>query len=502
MQNLVETSSLREQSVQGGVWAATGAAVSSLIGFLSFLLLSSFLGPEVFGLMAMVEISLALAKRTMSSGLSEPLIQFQRLDPEHSDTLFWTLQVIALGLIAVMAGLSGAIGRFFMQEKLPVLITVASITLYIESCGLVPRALLARGFRFSDTAQAAIASELIGGFAAVAWVLSGGGVWSLVVQRLAGALVETTILWHKVTWRPRLRWSGKHFRQIWRFSGSRGLEGILVFIDQQIPRVILGRVTGPTELGYFVFARRVVENTVTIMNSPIQTTALTAFAIIQTDLNRVRRAHAEGVSLTTSVVFPACAGIALMAPYLVPPLLGENWTPSVLLLQVLVFATIRQSYHIWNTAVLRGLGKPQLVLAASLVRTVLIQVLIIFMLREGSLGTCIAILAGSCLSWPVAIGFVKRVTGTNLVSQLRPGAAPLLATAIMSIVVASLREPIATRFSSTMTPIILIATGVVVYFAGLACFGRAQLSRLAAIARSFARMTRLPFLSRNPVSPS
>src|SRR5262245_18219886 len=143
MQNLGATSDLREQSVQGGVWVATGAALSSFIGFLSFRVLSGFLGPEVFGLMAMVEASLALARRTLSNNLSVPLLQFQRLDPEHSDTLLWTLQVAALGLITVMAGLSGAIGRFSMQEKLPALSSVASITLYIESCGLVSRALLA-----------------------------------------------------------------------------------------------------------------------------------------------------------------------------------------------------------------------------------------------------------------------------------------------------------------------------------------------------------------------
>jgi O-antigen/teichoic acid export membrane protein len=500
MSNSGESPNLREQSIQGGAWAAIGAAGSSALSFVNFLLLSRFLGPETYGVMAMVEASLALGERLMSNGLSEPLIQMQRLDPDHSDTLFWTLQVFGLGSVAAMIGLSGVIGRYFMRGDLPLLIAAASVTLYLQACGLVPRALLARSFRFSDSAQAAVVSELLGGVAAIAWALTGHGVWSLVLQRIVADLVETMVLWRKAAWRPRMHWSARRFDELWRFSASRGLEGILGFVDQQVPRIILGRVAGPRELGHFVFARRIVENTVTLLNSPIKTTALSAFAVIQTDLDRVRRTYAEGVTLTTSAVFPACAGIALIAPYFVPLMVGERWGPSVLLLQLLVLASIRQSFHIWNTALLRGLGKPQLLLAASFVRTSVILTLIFLLLPWGAVGTCVAILAGSYLSWPVAIALVRRVTGIRAFAQLRPGAVPLLATAIMAAVVASLRQAIAARLSLTAAVAVLSAAGVMVYLAGLACFGREQLASFARIARSLGRMSGRPFLPRRPGS--
>jgi PST family polysaccharide transporter len=261
----------------------------------------------------------------------------------------------------------------------------------------------------------------------------------------------------------------------------------LGFIDQQIPRIILGRVAGATELGHFVFARRIVENSVTLLSTSVKDSALSAFAVIQTDLGRVRSAYAEGVSLTTTLVFPACAGIVFMAPQLVPLLVGERWVPAVLLLQLLVLASLRQCYHIWNNAVLRGLGKPHLLLASSMMRTLVIVVLVFLFLSGQSVGTCIAILAGSFLSWPIAIMFVKRVTGIGILNQLRPGAVPLLATAVMSAVLWIVRELISSRFSLGVTAGSLVATGVVAYVAALACFDRERFSSLLRIARSVAK---------------
>jgi PST family polysaccharide transporter len=226
---------LREQSIQGGVWAGIGAAGSSFISFVSFLLLSRFLGPEAFGLMAMVEATLALASRVMSSGLSEPLVQFQNLDAEHSDTLFWTLQAASLSLVAAMIALGSTLGRFFVQEELPALIVIASIALYIESCGLVPSALLMRSFRFFDSTQATILSESIGGVVAVLLALAGYGVWSLVFQRLVAAAVNSTLIWHKAGWRPGCAGRPNVFSELWRFSGSRGLEAFWVLSINRFP---------------------------------------------------------------------------------------------------------------------------------------------------------------------------------------------------------------------------------------------------------------------------
>jgi PST family polysaccharide transporter len=434
--------------------------------------------------MALVEVSLAFGQRLMQNGASEPLIQIPNLHPDHSDTMFWILQAFGAIGVASIAAVSGSMAAWFAQPDLAPLMIAASFSLYFQAAGLVPKALLARRFEFSQSAWASVAGEIAGGLAGLAAALTGWGVWSLVAQRLLAAFTETVELWRLTGWRPRFRWSRRCFNDLWLFSSSRILEGLLLFSDQHIPRIILGKVAGPLELGYFVFARRIVETTVTLLNSPIRTTALSAFAAMQTDIARVRRTYVEGVDVTTCLVFPSSFGMAAIAPYLVPAIAGAEWTPAVILLQVLVIASIRQSYHVWNGAVLRGLGKPHLLLLASAVRTVGIIAGVFLLLHWGALGVCIGVLAGSYLSWPIAMKYVQRVTQLSPLAQLRPGLTPFVAATIMVAVLTALSDAVAVRLPLTATVAVLILVGILVYTACLALFGRSQLLALVRIGRN------------------
>jgi PST family polysaccharide transporter len=274
---------------------------------------------------------------------------------------------------------------------------------------------------------------------------------------------------------------------MWAFSASRGLESVLLYIDQQAPRIILGRVAGAAELGQFVFARRIVENALMVLHQPIRSAALPMFSRIQTEPERVRRAYAEGVALSTSIIFPACAGLAMVAPVVIPLLAGPNWGAAVALLQLLVWGSFRQSFHIWNAALLRGLGKPQLLLWASLWRTVATLALVWLLLPYGAIGVCAALLAGAVLSWPVAMGFVRAVTGIGPLEQLRPGARPFVAMAVMIAALAAAR-PLAAPWLPVAAAAALIGLGIAVYFGSLALAGREEFGRLLAVARRVSRM--------------
>ncbi len=472
------TGDLRARSLRGGAWAAAGAAGASLAGLVSFLVLSRILGPEAYGLLAMIEVTLAFSQRLMTSGLSEPLIQMPEIRDEHADTLFWSLQLTALLLIAATLALSSFAGGFFHQSALPPLLRAASLALYFQATGLVPAALLARRFGFRDTATASVASEFAAGFTGITAALSGAGPWALVLQRITASAVQAGVLLVQARYRPQWRFSRAALADVWQFSASRGLDGMLGFLDQQVPRIVLGRVAGAVELGYFIFARRIAENTVQLFNAPIRVAAISTFAAIQTDLDRVRRTYAEGTALTASAILPASAGIALVAPYLVLLLAGPDWQPSVVLLQLLVIASIRQVFHVWNGALLRGLGRPALLLAASITRTIVLLVLIPIFLPWGAPGICVSILAAAFLSWPVAMVFVRKVSGMGVAWQLRSGRGPFLSTLLMAGAVLAFQHNAGARLDPLPALVLSVLIGAVIYAAAMSLLGRRELASL------------------------
>jgi O-antigen/teichoic acid export membrane protein len=307
---------------------------------------------------------------------------------------------------------------------------------------------------------------------------AGYGIWSLVLQRIVAAAMETGVLWLSISWRPRRIWSRAAFADVWQFGASRGLEGLLQYVDLHGPRIILGRVAGAAELGYFVLARRIIENTINVLLTPAKHAALPAFATVQTEMDRVRRGYASGVGLTTAIVIPACAGIGLVAPELIPLIAGAVWMPSVILLQILVLTAYRRAFHIWNAAVLRGLGRPGLLLYASFVRTFCILLGVYLLSPWGAVGTCVAIVAGQYVSWPIAMMFVRRITGLGVARQLRPGIAPLASVLLMAGAVTAVRVLQPAGVGPAPWVAVLIGTGVVTYGAAIWFLGREQCQEL------------------------
>jgi O-antigen/teichoic acid export membrane protein len=473
-----ELSDLQVRGIRGGVWSTGNAVASAALAFLNFAVLSRILGPESFGLMAMIDASLVLGQTLLATSFAESLVQIPRLRSEHKDTLFWTLQGLSGGLVLAAILLRGVVERFFVQEGLAQLLAATSLVLYLSATAAVPRALLVRELRFGATTQAAIVSGLVGGAIGLCLALTGQGVWSLVFLQLATAAVEMLILWWKSGWRPRARWSLSHFDELWRFSASRGLVNVLGYVDSHVPRIILGRVAGAAELGLFVFARRLLETAGDTLLRPIKDVAMPTFAEAQSDMKEARRVYCGGSRLTATVVFPAFAGIALMAPMLVPLVLGRRWIGAVPLIQLFALNACRKSFNVWNSSLLRGLGKPQWLLVGSGVRTLVTTALIFLLLRYSSIGVCLAMIIGNFVSWPLSMWYAARLTGLGQFVQIRQEAPAFGATLIMIAALLAIRRPIETYLPPWPAAATFAASGVGVYLASLAWLGRGDLVSL------------------------
>jgi O-antigen/teichoic acid export membrane protein len=479
-----DLSTLQMRGIRGGVWATVDQISSAALAFLNFVVLSRILGPESFGLMAMIDASLALGQTLLATSLAESLIQFPRLRSDHKDTLFWTLEGLSGGLVLVAILLSGAVETYFVQEGLGRLLAVTALVLHLRATGAVPRALLARELRFEAMAQASVVSGVVGGVVGLSLALAGQGVWSLVFMQLASAAAELLILWRKAAWKPRVHWSRTCFRELWRFSASRGMTNVLSYIDKHVPRIILGRVAGAAELGRFVFARNFIDTTADTMLSPIKDVAMPTFAQVQDNVAEARRLYCSGSRLTASVVFPSFAGLALIAPMTVPLVLGKRWIGVTPFIQLFALTAYRRSFNVWNSALLRGLGRPDLLLIGSAWRTLGTIALIVFLLRYGPIGVCVAMIIGSFISWPLGMRYAARLTGLGLGAQIREEAPAFGATLVMVAALLAIQGPIRAHLSPWIAAASFGMAGIGVYIAVLALIARADLIALCRLART------------------
>jgi PST family polysaccharide transporter len=423
------TLSLRR--ARGGLWAAAGSIGSAGLGLASFLVLSRLLGPEAYGIIAMVNAALGVGNAVMRTGLAEALVQREDLLPEHTDSLFWTLQALAAALTLALILASGLFEQFFQQPGLGTPLAAASLGLILAALAAVPRALLARRFAFDAVASAELSAEAAGGAVGIGMAVSGFGVWSLVGQQLAARLVEAAVAWMRAGWMPRPRWSRERLRELASFSVNRAAISLLHFADAQVPRFILGRAFGAEVLGHFYFARRLLEATEVVVLSPVRALAMPSFARVQDDREAVRRAYLDGIGVSAGVTFPLFGLMFALAPWFIPLLFGTDWTPATVVVQIYALSSFRRVMSAWNSSVLRGLGRPEWLLRTSIVRSAAMLLLTLALLRWQAAGAAAALLLANVIAWPVGARFVQRLTGIRMLEQLGQGRAALAAALLM-----------------------------------------------------------------------
>jgi O-antigen/teichoic acid export membrane protein len=320
---------LRQLAVDAVVWTGIRNWGSQASSFLVFLVLARLLPPEAFGLVAFAATLLAFAQIVINQGFALAIVQRERLDPEHIDTAFWTGIGLSLVLVAFVVGLAEPIAALAGEPELAPLLPWLSLGILLGSLSAVHVALLQRELRFRLLTLRTLVASTIGGLTGVAMALSGFGVWSLVGQQLTTMGVSVLVLWTSSDWRPGIRVSRTHFGDLFQFGISIVGSNIARFFARRSDRLLIGYLLGPAELGIYVIAFRTVDALIDLVNASLRQVAVPVFSRMQGDPTRLLRALYSATRTTSLVSFPAFAGLAALAPELVPALFGSQWEASI-----------------------------------------------------------------------------------------------------------------------------------------------------------------------------
>ncbi|XQQ05453.1 MAG: lipopolysaccharide biosynthesis protein [Leptolyngbya sp. IPPAS B-1204] len=424
--------SIREKAIQGVLWSALQNWGSQVGSLLVFFLLARLLTPEAFGLVAMANIFLAFMQIFLQQGFAQSLIQRQDLEPEHIDTAFWTNLAIGACLTAFGLTAAGWVAAQFQQPQLTPILQVLSLLFLITACGNVQQALLERAFNFRATATRALAATLVGGAAGIGLALAGFGVWSLVGQQVIQELTGVLVLWHASDWRPRFRVSLSHFWQLFHFGMPILGFNFLNFLNSRADDLLIGYFLGAVPLGYYSIAYRILGVMQQLLVQTSQQIALPTFSRLQSDLEQFRQAFYTATQLTSLIAFPIFLGVLVLAPELVVMLFGEQWTPSIPVLQVLSLAGIFQSISFFKSSVFMAMGKPSWSLWLSLLTVVLNLIGFSIAVRWGIVAVAAAFVIRGYVVFPIGQWAVSRLIHIPVLVYVKQFTVPLLSAITMA----------------------------------------------------------------------
>lgn len=426
---------LRQKAAKGVAWSAIENLGTQAIYFVVFLVLARLLQPEAFGLVSLAGVFISFMMVFADQGLSDAIVQRQELEPEHLDTAFWTNLGISALLTTITFAVAEPVAIFFKQPQLTPVIAWLSLNFLGSGFCSVQQSLLRRQLAFKALAVRSLVATSVSGIVGVVMAYLGFGVWSLVGQQLVGRLMTIIALWWVSDWRPGLKFSVKHFQDLFSFGINILGGSILVFFSVRSDDFLIGYFLGPVALGYYTIAYRLLIAMTQILSATIRQVALPMFSRLQQEPEQLQRAFFKATQLVSFITFPAFLGMAALAPEVIRNLFGEQWLPSAPVMQLLALSGIPQSVFTVSGLVLVAMGKPSWSLGIMFLSTAINVIGFMIAVRWGIVAVAASFAVRAYLVSPVQIWSIYKLLKIKVTTYFCQVVAPLSGALLMVVVV-------------------------------------------------------------------
>ncbi len=446
------------------MWIAASRVVISLVGLANTLVLARLLTPEDFGLVAIAMSVSMIVMAITELSLSQALVQNRDPNDAHYHTAF-TLNLIRSAVVGVLVfALSVPAAAFYDDDRLVALFMAIAASALIVGAFNPKLTAMSRDLIFWQEFATRSSDKVVGFIVALIVALVWRSYWALMIGVLAGQLTTLIMSYVIVPFRPRLRLT--KWRELISFSIWVGLGQAVNTINSRFDHLVLGYLLGNTQLGYYSVGDRLAVLPTREATQPVAQAVFPGFAKMADDPQRLRRAYQRAQSILTAVALPIGVGFAVAAEPVVLLVLGEQWLPSVMVIQFLASIFAVQTLATTVQPLAMGLGETRLLFDRSLISLVIrVPLTLIGLLTGGLVGLLWSRCVSGLIGLLINMVFVRRLIDLTLVQQLAVNARSLIGVAIMAIAVHVAGLPFDGTDAGTLAlkTLVMVATGAIVY---------------------------------------
>ena len=329
---------LKHKTVKALIWSFADKFGQQIVYLLSGIILARILSQSDYGLTGMLAIFIALSNVLLDSGFGGALIKKQNATQADYNAVFYFNVVTSVVLYVILYFCAPLIARFFNQPELVLLSRVLFLSILFNAFNLIQTLLLTKHLHFNQLAKLNLIALTGSAVAAVIVAVMGGGVWALVTQMVALSAFKSLLLWCFNAWRPSWGFSMKPLKEVFSFSSRMLLSGIINAVFNNIYSVIIGRAYHSVALGYYQIANKYQDIPVSVISNTFRTVALPVFSNVNHDNERLQRVLQKTNKSIAFVLFPVVLGLIIIARPLLIGLVGEKWSDSVPLFQILLLS--------------------------------------------------------------------------------------------------------------------------------------------------------------------
>lgn len=408
-------------------WSALESFGSTGASFVLSVVMARFLPPSAFGLVALMQIFVAVARVFVDSGMTEALVRRPHRAPAADSTAF--LLNVAAGVAAyiLLWLLAVPVAAFYGDPELVPLMRVICIGVPLNALCVVQTARLTSSMRFDRLFKVTGSAVLISGGVGVAMAAGGFGVWALVWQQVSMWGTRAALLWLVAPGLEGLRFSRDEARSLTSFSWKVMASSMLDTIWSHLNLLVIGKVFTSSQTGLYWRAQSFAVLPASVATGVVTRVAMPMFSRVGGRPERLRVMFGRVLGLSAWVVFPVMALMCALAAPIFSLLFTPEWAPAVPMFRILCLAGMLYPVHALNLCVLNVEGRSDLFLRLEVIKKLLAVAMLCVTVPAGILAVCRGVLAVSVICLGVNAWYSGGYVKWTLRAQLRFLAPPFFA---------------------------------------------------------------------------
>jgi O-antigen/teichoic acid export membrane protein len=466
---------LGRRVVVGARWMLVLRLVSMTCAWVTTIALARLLTPSEYGLAGMALIALGVITIFQESGLRAALIHRRERIQEAVDaaTAYTPFVGIFLCLLCVVG--APLAGLFFHRDEVTDLVRALGVVFLLRSISQVPSAVLERELMFARFTAVTVFGTVLELVVVLTLAASGAGAWSVIIGLIVLEACNALLLWPLCPLRPHpRRASMQELRSLLRYGRHMVGVNVSLFITTYVDMAVVGRFLGPAALGNYTLGFQTGKQAVSTVTYASNQVMFPAYAMLQEDPQRFRRAYLRSLRFITIISVPAGLGLAALSSEFIHVVYGEKWAPATPVLAIIALMGIVLSVSATMGEVLKAAGRPQLLFQTSSVQMALVVVTVLVAYRFGIAAVAGAVAVSMSVVALLAARYAGRILGLTPADWLRALWPSAVAGGIMVAGLVATKLAVATATSTDTLPMLvaLSVEGCVLYAVALRLVAR------------------------------
>ncbi|MFN3639297.1 MAG: lipopolysaccharide biosynthesis protein [Flavobacterium sp.] len=369
-----------KQTTQKNVkWSFIESISLKLVSFVLSIILARLLMPSDFGILAIVNVFYLMTSIFIDGGLKDAVIQKQNADEKDFSTMFWLNLGMASLLYVILFVAAPSIQQFYQIENLSFYIRIQSVTLIIESFGLIQIVKANRELNLKKITTSRIPASIISFLIGIYLAYQGFGIMALIIQQLVSVSLYNFLLIYTIRYKPKWIFSTSSVKSLYGF-------GVKVFVFSYISRMYVQSVNllyayffNTRELGLFSKSKSLQGVPIEIIDSTFTKALYPTFVKVQHQNRMLRKIFMFNITRLFYVMVIINTFLYFNSHEIIAFLLGEKWLEMKTFLQIAAIGSLFAPINSQIINIFKAKGMPGVLLKYELFWKIAAVLIIIVM---------------------------------------------------------------------------------------------------------------------------